>query len=203
MQTLHGTLADVLVETAGAPRGERHFLLYNPPLVDQALHIRRNLLLESVSLADLFLARGLSTIVFARGRQTMELLLTYLRSAQSERGGDAHRLRGYRGGYLPHERRAIEKGLRSGLVTGVVATNALELGVDIGELSICVLCGYPGTVASTWQQAGRAGRRRDVSATILVGGWALLCGVSGRLAARGRDRSAAKVTGPRTPTPGC
>jgi len=108
------------------------------------------------------------TIVFARARLTTEILLGYLRDEVSKQGGNAATVRGYRGGYLPHERREIEIGLRKGSVRGVVATNALELGVDIGELGAVVIAGYPGTVASTRQQAGRAGRRAGTSAAVLV-----------------------------------
>ena len=159
-----------LVDDDGSPQGERHFILYNPPLVDPAQGVRRSLLLEASTVADHFLSRDLSTIVFSRGRLTTELLLTYLRRAGEGRGEPSKRIRGYRGGYLPRERRGIERGLRDGSVRGVVSTNALELGVDIGDLSVCVLTGYPGTIASTWQQAGRAGRRQDVSAVVLIGG---------------------------------
>jgi len=159
-----------LVDDDGSPRGERHFILYNPPLVDRTQGVRRSLILEATTLADFFLSRDLSTIVFCKGRLTTELLLTYLRGAQARRGQSPDCIRGYRGGYLPHERRAIERGLRQGSVRGVVSTNALELGVDIGELSVCLLAGYPGTIASTWQQAGRAGRRRDASVAVLIGG---------------------------------
>jgi DEAD/DEAH box helicase domain-containing protein len=159
-----------VVDDDGSPRGERHFLFYNPPLVDRSGGVRRGLLLESATVADFFLSHDLSTIVFYGGRRGTELLLTYLRQALEKRGVAPATVRGYRGGYLPRERRAIEKGLRDGRVRGVVSTNALELGVDIGELSVCVLSGYPGTIASTWQQAGRAGRRQDVSAVVLVGG---------------------------------
>jgi DEAD/DEAH box helicase domain-containing protein len=159
-----------LVDNDGSPHGERHFILYNPPLVDATQGVRRSLILEATTVADLFLSRGLATIVFSRGRLTTELLLTYLRRAGRRRGQPSQRIRGYRGGYLPRERRAIERGLRDGGVHGVVSTNALELGVDIGDLSVCVLASYPGTIASTWQQAGRAGRRQDVSAVVLVGG---------------------------------
>jgi DEAD/DEAH box helicase domain-containing protein len=162
--------AVTVVDDDGSPRGERHFLFYNPPLVDRAGGVRRSLLVESATVADFFLSRDLPTIVFYGGRRGTELLLTYLRRALEKRGVAPASVRGYRGGYLPRERRAIEKGLRDGSVRGVVSTNALELGVDIGELSVCVLSGYPGTIASTWQQAGRAGRRQDVSAVVLVGG---------------------------------
>jgi DEAD/DEAH box helicase domain-containing protein len=160
----------VLVDEDGSPRGERHVILYNPPMVDQAQGVRRSTLLEAAAVADFFLGRKLPTIVFSQGRLSTELLLTYLRQAGEKRGQPPGNIRGYRGGYLPRERRAIERGLREGSVLGVVSTNALELGIDIGELSVCVLAGYPGSIASTWQQAGRAGRRQDVSAVVLVGG---------------------------------
>lgn len=156
-----------LIDDDGAPRGRRHFLLYNPPLVDAALGLRASLLGEARRLAAIFLQAELPTVVFARTRLGMELLLTYLRE---ECKGDRTRLRGYRGGYLPHLRREIEAGLREGRVAGVVATNALELGVDIGTLSACVMAGYPGTIASTWQQAGRAGRRESSAVAVLVAG---------------------------------
>ncbi len=159
--------AVTVVDDDGAPRGRQHFLLYNPPLADPALGIRRSLLLEAEKLADRFLEAGLPTVVFARTRLGMELLLTYLRERC---GGRRGRLRGYRGGYRPEVRREIEAGLRQGTVEGVVATNALELGVDIGTLSACIMAGYPGTIAATWQQAGRAGRRESPSAAILIAG---------------------------------
>jgi DEAD/DEAH box helicase domain-containing protein len=155
-----------LVDDNGAPRGPRHFLLYNPPVVNQALGIRRSALLAARDLAADLLANEVPTIVFARSRLTVELLVTYLK--QGARGTTAADIRGYRGGYLPRERRAIERGLRDGAVRGVVATNALELGIDIGSLDACVMVGYPGTVASTWQQAGRAGRRDELSLTVMV-----------------------------------
>jgi DEAD/DEAH box helicase domain-containing protein len=163
-----------LIDDDASPRGEKHFILYNPPLVDATQGIRRSTILETATVADLFLARGLPTIAFSRGRLSTELLLTYLRRAAAKRGQPANQIRGYRGGYLPRERRAIERGLREGRIQGVVSTNALELGVDIGELSVCVLAGYPGTIASTWQQAGRAGRRHEISAVVLVGGLSAL-----------------------------
>ena len=159
-----------IVDEDGSPCGERHFVFYNPPLVDPTGGVRRGLLLESATVADFFLSRDLPTIVFCGGRRGTELLLTYLRQTLEKCGVAPTAVRGYRGGYLPRERRAIERGLREGSVRGVVSTNALELGVDIGDLSVCVLSGYPGTIASTWQQAGRAGRRREVSATVLIGG---------------------------------
>jgi len=168
-----------LVDNDGAPRGEKHFILYNPPLVDPQLGIRRSATLEAKDIAARFLRAGVQTIVFARARLTTEVLLGYLRdSVAASGGGDpqtagrvsipAEAVQGYRGGYLPSERRAIERRLREGEVLGVVATNALELGVDIGQLSGCVMAGYPGTIASAWQQAGRAGRRAGRSAAVLV-----------------------------------
>ncbi len=156
-----------LIDDNGAPRGPRHFLLYNPPVVNAALGIRRSALLAARDLAVDLLANQVQTIVFARSRLTVELLVTYLK--QAARGeGAAAKIRGYRGGYLPRERREIERGLRAGDVRGVVATSALELGIDIGSLDACIMVGYPGTIASTWQQAGRAGRRSDLSLTVLV-----------------------------------
>src|SRR5260221_3562897 len=157
-----------LIDDNGAPQGEKHFLIYNPPMIDPALGIRRSYTLESRQIAGRFLEGDVQTIVFARARLTTEILLGYLRDEVSKQGGNPATVRGYRGGYLPHERREIELGLRKGDVRGVVATNALELGVDIGELGAVVIAGYPGTVASTRQQAGRAGRRAETSAAVLV-----------------------------------
>ncbi len=157
-----------LVDDDGAPRGEKHFVLYNPPLVDQQLGIRRSAALAAKDIAARFLQADVQTIVFARARLTTEVLLGYLRDAIVAAGGDSQAVQGYRGGYLAGERRVIERGLRDGEVRGVVATNALELGVDIGQLSACVMSGYPGTIASAWQQAGRAGRRAGTSVAVLV-----------------------------------
>ncbi|MGB9776634.1 MAG: DEAD/DEAH box helicase, partial [Anaerolineae bacterium] len=154
----------------GAPRGEKHVLIYNPPLVDPALGIRRPLLLAALDLADRILPADLQTIFFARSRLSTEVLLGYLRERAPAWGQDPAAIRGYRGGYLPTQRREIERGLREGTVRAVVATNALELGVDIGQMTACVMVGYPGSVASTWQQAGRAGRRAGASLVILIAG---------------------------------
>ncbi|HEX5505567.1 MAG TPA: Zn-binding domain-containing protein, partial [Thermomicrobiales bacterium] len=155
-----------LVDRNGAPRGRKEFVFYNPPVVNAELGIRRSSVLEAAGLAADLARNDVHTIVFARARTTAEVLLTYLREALPR--GAERRVRGYRGGYLPSQRRAIEAGLRDGAITAVVSTNALELGVDIGALDACVMTGYPGTVASTWQQAGRAGRRQGVSAAVLV-----------------------------------
>ena len=160
----------------GAPQGRKDFILYNPPIIDEELGLRSSTVLAAKDAALTFLAQDIQTIVFARARQTVELLLTYLRDElafrERERGSDdaPPRVMGYRGGYLPLERRAIEAGLRDGAVRGVVATNALELGIDIGALDAAVLTGYPGTIAGTWQQVGRAGRRAARSAAVLVAG---------------------------------
>jgi DEAD/DEAH box helicase domain-containing protein len=157
-----------LVDDDGAPRGEKHIIVYNPPTIDPRLGIRRSYTLETRDLAGRFLQTGTQTLVFARARLTTEILLGYIRDEAATLGLDRASVRGYRGGYLPLERREIEKGLRDGAVQGVVATNALELGVDIGALGAAILAGYPGTIASTWQQFGRAGRRADVSTGVLV-----------------------------------
>ena len=160
-----------LVEQSGAPRGEKHVILLDPPVVDAERGIRRAATLEAADLATTCIAAGLQTIVFGRSRLTTELLLTYLRAGLLRRSLAAVSddvVRGYRGGYLPEERRAIEAGLRSGAVRGVVATNALELGIDIGGLEAAILCGYPGSIASTWQQIGRAGRTTTAAVAILV-----------------------------------
>lgn len=157
-----------LVDDDGSPRGEKHIILYNPPPLDIDLGLRRGYTLDARDIAHRFLAEDVQTVVFARTRLMTEILLTYTRDALENGGNDPNLVRGYRGGYLPQERREIERGLRNGKIRGVVATNALELGVDIGELDAAVLAGYPGTIASTWQQFGRAGRRNDVSVGVLV-----------------------------------
>jgi len=154
----------------GAPRGEKQFILYNPPLIDAQLGIRQNLVMASRDAALSLLRWDMQIVVFARARQSVELLLGYLRDAIEARGKDPQLLAGYRGGYLPGERREIERGLKNGSLLGVVATNALELGVDIGELSGAVIVGYPGSIASTWQQAGRAGRRNEKSTVLMIAG---------------------------------
>jgi len=148
-----------LVDRNGAPRGERRLIFYNPPLLNRELGVRRSSMLEARRIAAPWIRSGIQTIVFCRSRLQVEVMLSYLREDLAPRL-DAHkRVRGYRAGYLPLHRREIEAGLRAGDITGVVSTNALELGIDIGSLETSVLVGYPGTIASTWQQLGRAGRR--------------------------------------------
>jgi DEAD/DEAH box helicase domain-containing protein len=148
-----------LVERSGAPRGERRLIFYNPPLVNREMGVRRSSMLEARRIAAPWIRAGLQTIVFCRSRLQVEVMLSYLRQDLAPRLDANRRVRGYRAGYLPLHRREIEAGLRNGEITGVVSTNALELGIDIGSLQTAVLVGYPGTIASTWQQLGRAGRR--------------------------------------------
>ena len=157
-----------LVEESGAPRGEKAFLFVNPPVVNRELGIRRSYLSEARRVAGEFLKRQLQLIVFCQSRLSTEILTTYLKDDFEGPPGTPEQVRGYRGGYLPLRRREIERGLREGLVRAVVATNALELGIDIGALDTVVMAGYPGTIASTWQRAGRAGRRQGRSAAVMV-----------------------------------
>jgi DEAD/DEAH box helicase domain-containing protein len=157
-----------VLDCNGAPSAEKHLVFYNPPVINRFLGIRRSCINESYRLSQEFLKRGLQTIVFANSRLHTEILLTYLKQANPQPPGKPEVIRGYRGGYLPLERREIERGLRSGQIRGVVATNALELGIDVGSLDVSVLAGYPGTIASTWQRAGRAGRRSGASCAVLV-----------------------------------
>ncbi len=158
----------LIVDRNGAPSGERHVLFVDPPIIDAPSGARGSSITLAQRWALPFLRAGRQTIVFGRSRTGVELILTGLRESLREHGGPRTRVRGYRGGYLPTERRAIEDGLREGDVLGVVSTNALELGVDIGRLDVSVLAGYPGSIAATWQQIGRAGRRQDASVAILV-----------------------------------
>jgi DEAD/DEAH box helicase domain-containing protein len=156
------------IAESGAPRGEKFIVFVNPPVVNRELGIRRSYLAESRRVAGEFLRRNLQVIVFAQSRLATEILTTYLKEDFETVPGMAEQIRGYRGGYLPLRRREIEKGLREGQVRGVVSTNALELGIDIGALDVSVMAGYPGTIASTWQRAGRAGRRMARSAAVMV-----------------------------------
>jgi DEAD/DEAH box helicase domain-containing protein len=161
--------ADVEVLNAnGAPAAEKTFVFYNPPVVNRALGIRRSYINESARVAQEFLKHELQTIVFANSRLHTELLLTYLQQANPRAPGKPETIRGYRGGYLPNERREIERGLRDARIRGVVSTSALELGIDVGSLDAVVMAGYPGTIAGTWQRAGRAGRRSGGSCAVMV-----------------------------------
>ncbi len=158
----------VLINKNGAPTGEKHVIFYNPPVINKELGIRKSSIKEASRISSLLIRNQIQTIVFTRSRVITEILVTYLKEAVAEKMGGAERVRGYRGGYLPLQRREIERGLRDGSVLGVVSTNALELGIDIGALEACVMVGYPGTIASTWQQAGRAGRKNTISAAIMI-----------------------------------
>jgi DEAD/DEAH box helicase domain-containing protein len=156
-----------LIDNNGAPSGTKHFLFYNPPIVNKPLNIRKSATLEVRKIAGELLKNKIQTIIFARSRVRVEIILTYLQELVKNQLG-AKSIMGYRGGYLPTERRKIEKGLRAGDIYGVVSTNALELGMDIGQLQVCIMTGYPGTISSAWQQAGRAGRRHGEALVIMV-----------------------------------
>ncbi len=166
-QALTGKEFD-LVDRNGAPSGEKYFVFYNPPVVNRELGIRRSYLHETRRIALEFIDRQQQTLVFANNRLATEILITYLKEACERRKMAPDLIRGYRGGYLPKERREIERRLREGDIRAVVATNALELGIDIGSLDAVVMAGYPGTIASTLQRAGRAGRRQTTSLAVLV-----------------------------------
>lgn len=154
------------IDRNGAPAPPRHVVLVDPPAAGPSP--REATLATSADWALPFLRAGRQTIVFGRSRTAVELLLSRLREALRDGHGPSDRVRGYRSGYLPSERRTIERGLRDGSILGVVATNALELGVDIGQLDVAILAGYPGSIAATWQQFGRAGRRASPSVAVLV-----------------------------------
>ena len=157
-----------LVERNGAPRGEKVLVFFNPPVVNAQLGIRQSYVSVARSVAGILLQRGLQVITFANSRLITEILVKYLKNDFEKSLKDRDTIRGYRGGYLPKLRREIEKGLRSGKIRGVVSTNALELGIDIGSLDGAVLASYPGNIASTWQRFGRAGRRNSKSIGVLV-----------------------------------
>ncbi len=163
-----------LVDDNGAASGARHVIFYNPPVVNKQLGIRASVLQETWSKAAMLVKNEISTIVFGKSRLTVEVLTRHLKDIVRDPLGEAGLVRGYRGGYLPSQRREIERGLRQGNILAVVSTNALELGIDIGQLDACVLCGYPGTIASTWQQAGRAGRRQHTAMTLMIASSAAL-----------------------------
>jgi len=159
-----------VVDRNGAPSGERHILMVQPPLLDPATGARGSAQMLATRWALPFLKAGRQTLVFGRSRVAVELMLSNLRDALRPGDGPRARVRGYRGGYLPTERRAVERGLRDGELLGVVTTNALELGVDVGQLDVSILAGYPGSIAATWQQMGRAGRRQGMSVSVLIAG---------------------------------
>ncbi|WP_210469158.1 DEAD/DEAH box helicase [Sporosarcina sp. 6E9] len=156
-----------LIDNNGAPAGKKHFIFYNPPVVHPTFGIRRSALLEVRDIASLLYREGMQTIIFAKSRVRVEMLVTYMQELTKKKLFDSS-VMGYRGGYLPSERRKIEKGLRDGSIKTVVSTNALELGIDIGQLQACIMTGYPGNIASAFQQAGRAGRRQEDALIIYV-----------------------------------
>ena len=166
-ETLTGAEVE-LIDDNGAPMGERHFVFYNPPVINKQLGVRKGMIPETRKIASMLLRNGIQTITFTRSRLNVEVLTKYLKELVRDPLGNAGRVRGYRGGYLPTQRREIERGLRAGQIDAVISTNALELGIDIGALDACILCGYPGTIASAWQQAGRAGRRKGTSIVFYV-----------------------------------
>ncbi len=156
-----------LIDRSGAPEGEKTFILYNPPVIDHEKQIRRSYLAESVEIAEIFIKQEIPTIIFCRSRMHVELLLRELKR-RAEKYGMNNVIRGYRGGYLASERREIESALRKGEIRAIVATSALELGIDIGDLQVVIMAGYPGTIAAARQRSGRAGRRGNGSVSILI-----------------------------------
>jgi DEAD/DEAH box helicase domain-containing protein len=156
-----------IIDDDGSARGARNFIIYNPPIVDKELGIRASLTQESLRLAEDLLLYHIQTIIFGRTRRTVEILLRSIKPSFSNLDGNSI-VQAYRSGYLPRQRRAIERGLRDGSVQAVIATTALELGIDIGQMGAALLAGYPGTIAGTWQQAGRAGRGQESSLAVLV-----------------------------------
>lgn len=156
------------IAQSGAPAGERHLLLWNPPVVNADLGIRASARSQVLRIARAALRARLKTIIFARSRLMVEIITRYMKDVFDSDPRRKPRVAGYRGGYLPDERRSTEQALRAGGVDCVISTSALELGVDIGSLDVCLLAGYPGTIASTWQRLGRAGRRERASLGVLV-----------------------------------
>ncbi|MFQ6618092.1 MAG: DEAD/DEAH box helicase, partial [Fidelibacterota bacterium] len=158
----------ILIDKNGAPVSEKFFILYNPPVVNKELGIRASYIKSAKNLATVFIKNDIQTIVFAISRLNVEIITKYLKEMFEKGVLQEELISGYRGGYLPSVRRRIEAGIRGGKIKGVVATNALELGIDIGQLDSCIISGYPGTISSTLQQAGRSGRRSGSSVAILV-----------------------------------
>ena len=157
----------------GSPRGEKLFAFWNPPFVDlpdgSKAEVRYSAGSQAAGLLAGLARENVRTIAFTRSRKSAELIAQHARDLLADERGDlAARIASYRAGYLPEERRALERDLASGELLGVAATTALELGIDIGGLDACVIAGYPGTVAGTWQQAGRAGRAQQRSLVVLI-----------------------------------
>lgn len=171
VQGLTGRTPQAITES-GAPSGQKRMVFYNPPMRNHELKLRQSPNSAAHGMLRRVLPEGASAITFCRSRRSVETLTRRLREGLEDRGhaAIAQRVEGYRGGYLPEERRRIERALRAGQTQAVITTNALELGVDIGALDVCLLAGYPGTIASTWQQAGRAGRRQQDALIVLIAG---------------------------------
>lgn len=160
----------VVIDDDGSPSGEKLFVLWNPPFLDETRTSRRSANMEATNLFVQLVEHGLRNITFVKARKIAELILMYARDRLDKEAPALKSLiHSYRAGYLPQERRRIERDLFDGRLLGVTATNALELGVDIGSLDATVQVGYPGTIASTWQQAGRAGRGVRESLSVLIG----------------------------------
>jgi len=158
-----------VVDSDGSPQGTKDFVLWNPPLVDEAKSTRRSANSEAADLFAELVSQGVRSLAFARSRRLTELIYVYARKRLTQASADlSQRIKPYRAGYLPQDRRQIEQELFSGQLLGVVATNALELGIDIGDLEATVLTGYPGSMASAWQQAGRSGRGREGALSFLI-----------------------------------
>jgi DEAD/DEAH box helicase domain-containing protein len=167
MQAVTGLDATVN-DQDGAPTGKRTFVFWNPPIVGED-GTRRSAHIEAAGLFTDLVANHIRNITFAKARKSAELILKYAREAFAERNSTlGGRIMSYRAGYTPEERRNIERGLFDGKLIGVTATNALELGVDVGDLDATVLTGYPGTIASAWQQAGRSGRMNSEALSIMI-----------------------------------
>ena len=161
-----------LIDDDGSPRGRKYFALWNPPFLADDNVSRRSANIEAMELLVELVRRRAQTILFGKARIVVELIYKYATEDLSASPGEADlakRIRPYRGGYLPNERREIEKKLFAGQLLAVTATNALELGIDVGALDAAILVGFPGTICSTWQQAGRAGRTSQESLVLLVG----------------------------------
>ncbi|MES9849820.1 MAG: DEAD/DEAH box helicase, partial [Candidatus Thiodiazotropha sp.] len=169
-QLAHELIGDEVnaITESGAPQGGKHLLLWNPPVVNADLGMRASARSQTTRITKLAMGQGLKSIVFARSRLMVEVLTKYLKDAFDRDPRHPARVAAYRGGYLPAEQRDMERRLREGQLDCVVSTSALELGVDIGALDLCVLNGYPGTIAATWQRLGRAGRRQRTAVGVLV-----------------------------------
>ncbi len=166
-EALIGDTVTAITES-GAPTGEKHVLLWNPPVVNADLGLRASARSQANRIARLAIKAGLKTLVFAQSRTMVEVLTKYLKDVFDHDPRKPARIRAYRGGYLPSERRAAERAMRAGSIDGIVSTSALELGVDIGSLDVVVLNGYPGSIAATWQRLGRAGRRQQPALGVLI-----------------------------------